>query len=558
MSDNINAVNPAAAGERGVAPANSDRRTAFPSMRLMPHSAAALDTLVRLLPTGDGIDPPPVQVMSESEERFRQLAESLNDVFWVYEPQSPRFLYVSPAYEREWLRNAEALYADAGQWLAPVHVEDRQFLQDAFDQLAAGEGYATEYRVTTSSGDVRWILEKAFQVASQSGQVSRIAGISQDITERKTANIELLRTDRRRDEFLAMLAHELRNPLEPIRSAAAVLARLHVNGPEIEKNAVSVIERQVNHLTRLVDDLLDVARINYGKIRLRSESIRLQDVVAAAIDTTRTLAEKSRVHVRDIWPPGDVWILGDAVRLTQVFTNLLHNAIKFSETHGSVEVRIALTGMAHHVSVTIRDHGAGIAADFIGAVFDVFSQADQPPGRDQGGLGIGLSVVSRLTELHGGTVTVHSAGLGRGSEFVVSLPIITAPLTAIPSALSIPHPIGRRILLVDDNKDAAESMQALLRMEGFYVELAFSGKSALDLVLRLKPEVIILDIGLPDMSGYEVARRIRLAAHLPAPLLVAITGYGREQDLKLSCDAGFDHHLVKPADHTQLLAILSK
>ena len=231
-----------------------------------------------------------LQEMTESEERFRQLVESMSDVFWIYEPQGTRFLYVSPAYEREWMRSAKALYADARKWLSAVHSDDRQLLQDAFDHLASGDSYALEYRVTTTSGEERWIAERAFPVASQSGQMSRIAGVSQDVTARKKADLELLRADRRKGEFLAMLAHELRNPLEPIQSAAALLARQHVDGPAIEQKVISVIERQVNHPTRLVDDLLDVARINHGKIRLRSEVVRLEEVIDAAIDANRTLA----------------------------------------------------------------------------------------------------------------------------------------------------------------------------------------------------------------------------------------------------------------------------
>jgi PAS domain S-box-containing protein len=231
-----------------------------------------------------------LQEMTESEERFRQLVESMSDVFWIYEPQDTRFLYVSPAYEREWMRSAKALYADPHEWLSAVHSTDRQLLQDAFDHLASGDSYALEYRVTTTSGEERWIAERAFPVASQSGQMSRIAGVSQDVIARKKADLELFRADRRKGEFLAMLAHELRSPLEPIRSAAILLARQHVDGPVIEQKAISVIERHVDYLTRLVDDLPDVARTDHGKIRLRSKVVPLGGAIDAAIDANRTLA----------------------------------------------------------------------------------------------------------------------------------------------------------------------------------------------------------------------------------------------------------------------------
>jgi PAS domain S-box-containing protein len=250
---------------------------------------ASVPALLRIL-NAENAQRLALQEMTEREERFRQLVESMSDVFWIYEPQGTRFLYVSPAYEREWMRSAKALYADPRKWLSAVHSDDRQLLQDAFDHLDSGDSYALEYRVTTTSGEERWISERAFPVASQSGHMPRIAGVSQDVTARKKADLELFRADRRKGEFLAMLAHELRSPLEPIRSAATLLARRHVDGPVIEQKAISVIERHVAYLTRLVDDLLDVARTDYGKIRLGSEVVRLGEVIEAAIDANRTLA----------------------------------------------------------------------------------------------------------------------------------------------------------------------------------------------------------------------------------------------------------------------------
>ena len=371
---------------------------------------------------------PAAQPMTESEERFRQLAQSVSDVLWIYEPQGKRFLYVSPAYEREWMRNAKTLYADSHEWLSAVHCDDRKPLQDAFDRLARGDGYTLEYRVTTSSGEERWIGERAFPVDSRSGQLARIAGVSQDITARKKAELELLGSDRRKNEFLAMLAHELRNPLGPVRSAAALLALQHADGPAIEQKAISIIERQVDHLTRLVDDLLDVGRINHGKIRLRSEVVRLDEVIGAAIDANRALAEKSRLRLQMPFPGNDVWVLGDSVRLTQVFSNLLHNATKFSLAGGIVEISVrAIEG---EVAVSVRDEGVGIAPDLIDSVFDLFMQDEQSLTQGRGGLGIGLAIVRSLVELHGGKVSVKSDGIGKGSEFVVTLATTQAPTAA--------------------------------------------------------------------------------------------------------------------------------
>lgn len=359
-------------------------------------------------------------------------------------------------------------------------------------------------------------------------------------------------------EFLAMLAHELRNPLEPIRSAAAVLARLNADGPAIGQKAVSVIERQLHHLTRLVDDLLDVSRLNYGKVQLCSEPIRLTDAIDAAIDANRAFADTHRLSFDLELPKIPVWVLGDVVRLTQVFSNLLHNAAKFSVEGGVIGIAIRCADNGRHVTVAVRDDGIGIAAPFIASVFDLFAQGEVSPVRGRGGLGIGLSVVRSLTELHGGKVAVFSAGVSLGSEFVVTLPTVPGPLRLVLVPDADAARAGQQILLVDDNRDAAESMQMLLEMEGHIVHVAFDGRSALEQAALLKPDAVILDIGLPDMSGYEVARRLRADLSFPAPMLIAMTGYGGEQDQLLASEAGFDHHFVKPADHEVLLALLAK
>lgn len=372
-----------------------------------------------------------LRATAQSEPWFFQLADSMSDVFWIYEPRSARFLHVSSAYEREWMRSADALYADPRQWFGPAHDDDRQSLRAA---LASGDGYAIEYRATLPSGEERWIAERACPVASESGHPSRIAGVSQDITARKGVELALRRSDRRRGNLLAMVAHELRNPLGPIRSAAAVLARLHADGPANERKAVAIIERQVHHLTRLVDDLLDVARIDHGKLRLDSERVRLNEVVVAAVDANRALAEKSRLHLELRLPRNEVWVLGDPVRLTQVFSNLLHNATKFSVAGGLIEISVRAGESDRQVAVHVRDEGIGIAADVVDSIFDLFTQDEQPAARDCGGLGIGLSVVRSLTELHGGKVLVHSDGIGKGSEFVVTLPTSDAPPLSLVSA----------------------------------------------------------------------------------------------------------------------------
>ena len=479
--------------------------------------------------------------------------DSVNDVFWIYEPPSVRFLYVSPAYERAWVRSAAALYADAQEWLSPVHRDDLPSLREAFDGLGLGHGYALEYRAVTSSREERWIAERAFPITDKTGQVVRIAGVSQDITPNKNAFLELLRSDRRKDELLAVVAHELRNPLAPIRHAAALLARQAANRPASEQKAVAVIERQVDHLARLVDDLLDVARIKHGKIRLYSEVVRLEDVVGAAVDANRAYAEKNRLHFEvEFFSGDDVRVPGDAVRLTQVFSNLLHNATKFSPVDGVIRIGFRVDEQCKQVAVSVRDEGAGIAADLIDSVFDLFTQDERSMARDHVGLGIGLSVVRSLVELHGGTVSVRSDGIARGSEFVVILPTTDAPLAVVSPPIETRSGVGRRVLLVDDNRDAAEAMQMLLEMDGHTVALAFSGQAALEQAARIRPEVVFLDIGLPDISGHEVARRLKADMASSAPIVVALTGCGLEQLDPCVRAGGFDHHLMKPADPSML------
>ena len=509
-----------------------------------------------LLLAGAPTRPSPAVALSlnASTEPFHQLAATLTDVLWVYEPHSDRFLYVSPAYERDWLRNAGALYADSQQWLRTVHAEDQHLLQASFAQLGLGEGYDLEYRTTLCSGAQRWIAEKALLVVGHTGPWPRFAGVSHDITSRKLEQLELIRSSRAQNEFLAMLSHELRNPLQPIRSAAALLALQRADGSAAERGAISIIERQVNHIARLVDDLLDVSRINVGKLRLQSDAIRIGEVIESAVDVNQVMIDTKRLCVRHKGPTGPVWVQGDTVRLTQVFSNLLHNAAKFSRADGVIEIGVRPDYNNGEVAISIRDEGMGIAPALIGSVFDLYVQHEQSPANDHGGLGIGLSVVRSLVELHGGRVSVYSDGLGRGCEFVVTLPAADGPAVA---EIAPARAIKRSVLLVDDSCDSAESMQALLEAEGHAVVLAFTGQSALDEVARAQPDVVILDLDLPDINGCEVARRLRMHTRGTATLLFALTGSDGEQERQAVRDAGFDQHFVKPANAASLIQALS-
>ena len=366
--------------------------------------------------------------------------------------------------------------------------------------------------------------------------------------------------DRRKDEFLAMLSHELRNPLAPLSNAAQLL-RLRKTDDPLQRQAHATIERQVGQLKHLVNDLLEVSRINTGSVRLRQEQVSLNDIVARAVETAQPLMSQLRHELRLALPPEPVYLYADAARLEQVLVNLLTNAAKYTDEGGCIWLDIETENHAigAEAVLRVRDNGIGIAPELLPRVFDLFTQAERSLDRSQGGLGIGLSLVRRLVELHGGTVEAFSQP-GRGSEFVVRLPVMTAavapPLLAEPLA---PKAVAtrRKILVVDDNLDSVRSLAELLKLFGHDVRTACDGLAALRMAESMRPDVIFLDIGLPGLTGLEVAEQIRRDAALANTVLVALTGYGRDADRQLSQDAGFDHHLVKPADFAEVQQILA-
>jgi signal transduction histidine kinase/PleD family two-component response regulator len=362
--------------------------------------------------------------------------------------------------------------------------------------------------------------------------------------------------NRRKDEFLAMLAHELRNPLAPILNALHIL-RLSGTDSEDAEKARETAERQVRHMVRLVDDLLDVSRITRGKIELRKEPVELAGVVARAVESSRPLLDGRSHRLEVSAVPEGVWVEADPTRLEQILANLLNNAAKYTEPGG----RIWLTARQDNgaVEVRVKDTGIGLAPDMLPRVFEPFVQVDQSLERAQGGLGIGLTLVRSLVEMHGGTVQAQSAGLGQGSEFVVRLPVLapSAAAAARPVAATEPSPVRPlRVLLVDDHKDSAESLATVLRLQGQEVNLAHDGPSALAAAQAFRPEVVLLDIGLPGMDGYQVAQRLRERTDFQEIMLIALTGYGQEEDRRRSLAAGFNYHLVKPVDHELLGQIL--
>jgi PAS domain S-box-containing protein len=391
------------------------------------------------------------------------------------------------------------------------------------------------------------------------GEVEFLSTVARDISERKRTEEALRAADRRKDEFLAMLAHELRNPLAPIRNAVEILKLRGTSDPKLAW-PLDVIDRQVDHLTRLVDDLLDVSRITRGRIELKKEVVDLVTVVGRAVEASRPLIDARKQHLEIVLPAETARIEGDVTRLSQVLSNLLHNAAKYTEEGGHLALHAGCEG--DEVVVRVRDDGMGIAPDVLPHVFELFTQSERTLDRAQGGLGIGLTVVKRLVEMHGGRVEAASGGTGCGSEFTVRLPAVrtTSPEYADAGderpAVIPPPADARRILVVDDNVDAAESMALLLGLGGHAVRTAHDGPSGIQAARELAPDVVVLDIGLPGMNGYEVARALREDPRLRAVILIALTGYGTTEDRGRALGAGFDHHLTKPVDPEALDALI--
>jgi two-component system, sensor histidine kinase len=375
------------------------------------------------------------------------------------------------------------------------------------------------------------------------------------LAERERAEQALRAADRRKDEFLATLGHELRNPLAPMLTSLHLLSAAGLPDSNLS-HAVGVMQRQLSHLVRLVDDLLEVSRITRGVIEVKCEPLDLASILRGALDTSRPALQSGAHHVTVDLPDEPVTIAGDATRLTQVFANLLTNAAKYTDDGGRIWIEARQKG--ERVVVSVRDNGIGIPPGHLTSVFDMFTQVDRSSRRAQGGLGIGLTLVRSLVEMHKGRVEARSDGIGAGSEFIVELPVLTEGL---PNADEYEGPAALpalRILVVDDNRDAAESLGVLLRALGATVKVAYSGREALDMLDRFDADAVLLDIGMPDMDGYDVARRIRQTPQRSGLLLIALTGWGQDEDFRRSRMAGFDHHLIKPPDIGELHKVLTQ
>lgn len=659
--------------------------------------------------------------LRESELRFRQLAEHIQDVFYIRDPHQAAVLYISPAYEEIWGQPCDELYHNPDAHLSAIHPDDLPRVLDAMARQREGTATAEEYRISQPGRFTRWIRDRAFPVLDAAGRVERICGIAQDITSRKqyesmlhflaeasetlaslvdlettlqklaqfavptfadwcavylvepdqtlrcvaTAHVdpekvawasrfhqeyppaphlsrvlqtgaadivqevsdehlvqvaqdeeylrilrelglksymsvplmgregtvgvltflaaesgrrfsyedlsvaediahrasialenarlyhEVREADRRKDDFLAMLAHELRNPLAPIRSGLDLLALENPGQREI----VDIMQHQVEHLVRLVDDLLDVSRIMRSKVDLRLEPVELGPLVRRAAEVIRTTIESQEQKLTISLPDEPVWLTADPVRLVQIIENLLNNASKYTDRGGQIELGVERE--ASSILITVRDNGVGMEAELLPRIFDLFVQASQSLDRSRGGLGIGLTLVRSLVEMHGGSITAESAGPGHGSCFAVDLPV-GQPVPQTTSNNSSPaHTGSHRILLVDDNVGASQMLSLLLTRLGTHtVEVVHNGHHALEKAGTFRPDIIMLDIGLPGMDGYQVAQQLRGNPHFDSMLLVALTGYGQEEDRRRSREAGFDVHLVKPPALEEIESVL--
>jgi signal transduction histidine kinase len=441
-----------------------------------------------------------------------------------------------------------------------IDARDRGALRDFVDQCNSAGSAEVEYRYRHPTRGMRWIHSRAGRA---DGEV--IVGISLDVTERRKAEEALEDVNHHKDEFLAMLAHELRNPLAPIRNAAQIL-RAHSTGqPELEW-ARTIIERQTSHLVRLVDDLLDASRMVRGKIVLKKSVVEIADLVQHAVDTSQPLIRSRRHQLHVNLPPGSLTIEGDLTRLAQAVANLLNNAAKYTDEEGQIWLDVWVDGSEdgregeRQVVLRVRDTGPGISRKLLPHVFDLFTQAERTLDRAQGGLGIGLTLVKLLVEMHGGTVEARNADTGLGAEFVVRLPaLLDVPPVPIARATPAPGPAVEkpmRILVVDDNVDAADSIALLLTIDGFEAHSVHGAMAALDTVVSFKPDVVLLDIGLPVMDGYEVAQRLRSRIPIEQMRIVALSGYGQQADREKAAQAGFDDYLVKPVEPTALTEFL--
>ncbi len=496
------------------------------------------------------------QALREGEERFRTLADNIAQFAWMADGQGWIFWY-----NRRWFDYTGTNLEQMQGWgwrdvHHPDHVE--RVVEKISRYFASGEIWEDTFPLRAADGSYRWFLSRAIPIRNNEGEVTRWFGTNTDITELRSMEEALREADRRKDAFLATLSHELRNPLSPILNSLELL-RMAPGDAEMALRLYETMDRQVGYLVRLVDDLLEVSRISRNKVQLRLEPVALEDVVASALETVQQLVEMRQHTLTVALPDQPVHLFADPARLTQIFSNLLSNSAKYTEPGGRIELRARTDGKV--LTAQILDTGCGIEPQMLDQVFDMFVQTS-PMESGRSGLGIGLTLVKSLVELHGGNICAYSAGLGAGSEFVVSLPIVETSQPALDKptqdGMDMSGSAQHRILVVDDNEDAAVSTTMLLEAMGNEVRTAYDGAEAIGIAADFRPQVILLDLGMPKLNGYEAARRLRQEPWGQDMVLIALTGWGQEQDRQRTTDAGFDYHLVKPVDPSALRTLLSE
>jgi len=481
-------------------------------------------------------------VIEDSEDAI--ITKTLEGIITTWNPGAGRLFGYSPQ---------EVIGKPVTVLIPDSHLNEEPSILERLRRGERIEHYETVRR--RKDGTLMNVSLTVSPIKNASGRVIGASKIARDITRQKRAEAALHETDQRKDEFLATLAHELRNPLAPIRQAT--LISMSASASEAQKRwSHEVITRQVRHMSLLLDDLLDISRITRGTLELRAEMTDLSQVIDAAVETSRPTIE-AKLHQLSIdLPPEPVRFAADPLRLAQVLSNLLTNAAKYTDPRGTIRVRASAD--AANVEIAVTDSGIGLTQDALSAVFTMFSQVKSTQDRSEGGLGIGLALSKGVVELHGGTIQARSAGIGQGSEFIVRIPrrVVATPAQKTPSTDSAPPARKRRVLIADDNRDAAESLAMLLEMDGHTVTVVHDGRQALASIEASRPEVALLDIGMPEFDGYEVARRVRGDARNKPMLLIAVTGWGQESDKARASAAGFDLHFTKPAEPTQLLELL--
>ena len=492
-------------------------------------------------------------VLRESEATLRHAQAISHMGSWRLDIATSKMIWSEETYRIFGLPQGAAVDLDA--LLSRVHPDDQEPFKAAWKATLAGMSYNIEHRIVVGTEE-KWVCERAEVIMNAAGQPSIAYGAVQDITARKLMEQCLQEATRRKDEFLALLAHELRNPLAPIRNAVEIMRAIGFKEPRLDW-ARDIIDRQVTHMTRLVDDLLEVSRITRGKVALIVKTLNLSDVVNQAVELSRPLID-SRKHTLAVQLPSlPIWTRGDLTRLTQVVANLLDNAAKYTPKGGHIALK--LTSQEGEAVISVADTGQGIAPDLLPHLFEPFTQGERSLDRTQGGLGLGLTLVKNLVDLHGGRVEAYSPGVGYGAEFRVRLPCRAegeegdSPAKATVESAPL---AGDRVLLVDNNPDVVNSLAFLFKLKGYAVATAADGPAALRQAQAFDPQVIVLDIGLPGMDGYEVCRQLRAQRPEQGPLIVALTGYGEKKDIERAKGAGFDHHLVKPADPEKLFALI--